>query len=215
LQIDRSRSASNGMRQTTKRFLSLILGLAFLVGALVVFFEFIQPAYEDAQGIKAQGLGLRSFLASESATIKQVKDLISAYQGQGEVQQAVSLALPLKEDVAGAVAQLYGLAQNNNLILGSISVSVGLAAPSSRAAAGGEQAAAEFTLQKPIGSVNFQLKLTGPYEALKAFMSKLENNLRVFDLKSLAITQSAGVSGKGAQDIYNYDVGVTAYYQGQ
>lgn len=202
------------MKQTTKRFLSLILGLVFLVGALVVFFEFVQPAYEDAQAIKSQQFSLRNFLDNEGATIKQVKDLISAYQGQGEVQQAVSLALPTTEDLAGAIAQLYGLAQNNGLIFESVSVSVSLAAPSARIEEGGT-GGATFALQKSIGSINFQLKLVGPYAALKAFVSRLETNLRIFDLKSLVI-QPASQTAKSAQvDLYNYDVGVASYYQGR
>ncbi len=201
------------MKQTTKRFISLILGLAFLVGSLIVFFEFVQPAYDDAQDIKAKQLSLRSFLDNERATIKQVKNLLSAYQGQGEVQRAVSLALPPQEDLAGAISQLYGLAQQNNgLIFGSVSISLASVAPPPRTGGSGISAATSFALQKPVGSVNFQLKLTGTYEALKAFLFKLENNIRIFDLKNITI-QPAGTSGKGPQDLYNYDVVVTAYYQ--
>ncbi|MDO8536844.1 MAG: hypothetical protein Q7R94_01200 [bacterium] len=205
------------MRQTTKRFTSMIIGLIFLVVALVVYFEFIQPAYEDAQAIKAKIFSQQEFLDSKKETINQVQKLISSYQGQAQIEAAISAALPIGEDLAGAIAHLTGISENSSLVLQSISASVA-APPASNKPKGGEQANFQASLQKPIGSVNFHLKLTGSYENLKTFISFLETNIRIFDLKSLGVqaaSQSQPAQGKALaqQDFFNYEIGVTAYYQ--
>lgn len=182
----------------------MIAGLLFLVSSLVVYFQFIQPAYEDAQNIKAQQLSQQNFLDSEKAVVKQVQDLISSYEGQVQIQQAVSAALPLSPDAAGALAQLYGLAQDNSLVVQSVSVGF------SGGSGGG---VSQFSLQKPVGTINFQLNVVGTYESFKTFLSMLETNIRIFDLKSLNIQPTSATGGKSAPDLYNYGLTVSAYYQ--
>jgi Tfp pilus assembly protein PilO len=192
------------MKQTTKRFISMIAGLAFLVSSLVVYFQLIQPAYEDTKNIKAQQLSQQSFLDSEKTVVKQVQDLIASYEGQLQIQQAVSAALPPNPDIVGALAQLYGLAQENNLVVQSISVGF-----SGESGSG----VGQFSLKKPIGTINFQLSLVGTYESFKTFLSMLETNIRILDLKSLSLQPPSAPAGKSAPDLYNYGLTVSAYYQ--
>ncbi len=211
------------MKQTTKRFASIVIGLVFLTAAFVIYFEFVQPAYDDAQSAKSAYVSEQQFLNAEQSTVKKVQDLISSYENQARIQDAVSSALPINEDVVGAIAQLYGLASQSSLALQSLTVSAtgiqNASAKKPAAAAGAAPAAASFqaSLQKPIGTVSIQLKLEGQYENLKQFISLLGTNIRVFDLKSLGIQPHAVAQGIGqakiVQQAYNFDVGVTAYYQ--
>lgn len=213
------------MKQTSKRFYSMIAGLVFLAAALIVYFEFIQPAYDEAQSAKSSYAAEQTFISAQQTTIKQVEDLISSYEGQSRVQDAVSSALPTEEDVAGAVAQLYGLATQSALSLQSLSVVVNVAPISQQAQLALPSAAAAGplsfqSLEKPVGTIAIQMKLSGQYENLKQFVSLLGTNIRIFDVKTLSVEPVISPQGTGpgkvpAQTTYNFSLSVTTYYQGQ
>lgn len=189
----------------------MIVGLVLIMAAFIVYFDFIQPAYSDVQAIKAEQLSLDNFLTNEKQAISKVQDLINTYQGQGALQAAVSSVFPQKEDMVGALAQLYGLAQNSGLNLQSVSSIGGGAAL--KPTSGGINSSDSFI--KPIGNSVIQLKLAGPYEDLKVFLARLETNMRIFDVKSLTIQPSVVPGGRSGQISYTYDVSVATYYQGQ
>ena len=196
------------MKQTTKRFLSMMGGLILLVSALVVYFEFITPVYSEVQEIKSKQIGSSRFLLDEQETIEKVRDLISSYQGQVKVQEVVSMALPSEEeDAPGALAQIYGLSKNSGLAMQSAAISSADAQSVSDA-----DKSAAFSLQKPIGQVSFNLRLNGSYADLKGFLSLLETNIRVFDLVSISVQQS-GLGEDAPKDFYGYNMTVVAYYQ--
>jgi len=204
------------MKQQTKRMLSAAFSLILLVLALVNYFYFIQPAYEDEQATRGLQISRQSFLDYESSAIKQVKNLIDTYQGQLQIQDAVSLALPPREDLGGALSQIYGLAQGSGLALQGVSATDGGAASVPATASAGSSFQTE--LKKSVSSVIFQIKASGSYESLKTFLSKLETNIRVFDLKTLTIqpvpTVSQGRVGQ-AQNLYSFDLSLVTYYQNQ
>ncbi len=192
----------------------MMLGAFFVIASFVIYFEFIQSAYGDAQGVKAQLLSEQSFLNSEKETIGKVRQLIASYQSQGQVQQAVSAALPTTQDLAGALAQLTGLAQQSALAPQSYSVVVeGLQNLAQTASANG--ALAPVSLEKPLGTATFQVKLTGGYENLKNFISLLETNIRIFDLRSLSVQPGTvtGPQGKPLPDMYSFDMSIKTYFQ--
>lgn len=189
----------------------MILGLFFLVASIVIYSQLIQPAYQDAQSIKADELSKQAFLNSEKNAIQQVQALISAYQGQGQVQQVVSAALPDGEDLAGALVQIYGLTQASSIEIPSIGLS---SSGSTGGAAYGPaaQKSAQSSLQKPVGSVNINLSGSGSYSDFQKFVSMLETNIRIFDVKSLGIQPTPPDKGV-AIPIYHYNLSLVTYYQ--
>ncbi|HUZ93046.1 MAG TPA: hypothetical protein VNG29_03575 [Candidatus Paceibacterota bacterium] len=214
------------MKQSTKRFASLLIGLLFLFAALIVYFELIAPAYQNAQSAKAQYLSQQSFLTSEEATIKKVQDLIANYQSQSQVQDAVSSALPLSPDIPGAITQITGVARQSALAVQTISVQAqGIQNVQSVAAAPApgstvNTAAANFagSLEKPIGTILLSVKMSGQYENIKQFISLLATNIRLFDPESVDIEPIAAAQGVGSSTViqqnYNFTVNVATYYQG-
>jgi hypothetical protein len=122
----------------------------------------------------------------------------------------ISLALPDTPDVPGALAQLYGLAESNGVAVQTISVSV----PAVQIDSGSEDDASSTALM-PTGSVTFQIAGAGSYESLQNFLSGLETNVRLFDLKGINITSEGQVSknSTSSQDFFNYTISVAAYYQ--
>jgi Tfp pilus assembly protein PilO len=200
----------------------MIIGSILIVGTIVLYFQFVQPAYENAQGVKAKFKSEEKFLSDESGLITQVKNLISSYQEQEQIRQAVSIALPMKEDIAGAIAQISGIAAQSALSITSISVTT-VAPQTKKNAAGGAtgvspaQGSFQTTLQKPLGTTSFKISLTGGYENLKSFIAFLEKNLLVFDVKSISLKPVANAPNLKiiVQDAFDYEVAVTTYYQGQ
>jgi len=199
------------MKQTSKRLASILIAIFFVIVAIIVLFDWIEPEYANMMTIKAQLLGEQAFLSSEQQAATQVKNLVSSYQTQSQspVASTIALAIPPNQDLAGALAQIYGLAEANGLTVSGI----GISAPSLQDVQGASSTA---TIQ-PIKTISFQISAAGSYEALKNFLSGLETNVRIFDLKSFSMTGAASSGGKSSsassQDFFNYSFSVVTYYQ--
>lgn len=201
------------MRQSTKRLLSMFASLFLILGAFVLYFNFIQPAYKDAQILRGKNLSKENFISNQTQAVKQVRNLISAYKGQGELQQTVSAAFPIGDDTPDALNQLVGLANISNLAVQSISVT-----PQSFQLGAPTFAAASSSLSQPAGVTVFDMKLTGSYENLKSFFGDLETNVKIFDLRSLSVqalptTPISPGKQPAPLDLYNFSVSVATYYQ--
>ena len=180
------------MKQTTKRFLSLIISFVLFTATLIVYFNLILPVNSEQQAIKAQAMGRQNFVDSQKSAISQVTNLINSYKGEGKLQDVISSILPSSPDLAGAFSQISGLIHVNQNISSAANPS---AVPQS--------------FVKPIGSVDFQVKITGTYEDFKSFLKNVETNIRIFDIKKIDVQPAA----KPNQDIYTYDITITTYYQ--
>lgn len=201
------------MKSATKRLFSLVFSLFLLIGAVVVYFQFVREEYDKLQETKREALAREAVVNGQKTAIKEVRALIDAYQGEAQLQDQVSLALPHTPDAASALVQLYGLAQNNRLIPQSFSISAAAAQTVTGIDAAGDagrvSSSSPATLVRPLGSLIFQVRFVGTYDDLKAFLKYLETNLRVFDVRTLTIQPS----GKPQDALYAYDMTVAAYYQ--
>ncbi len=202
------------MKQSTKRLASVVLGLLFIVGALVIYFYFVRPANEEAQKIKSDLVGQELFLESQKSAVSQVENLINSYkqaEGKGEFQDVISMALPLSADYAGALAQLAGIVQNNGLSLKSLSFgtpgSKGQPIPRKKTGT----ASSPGDLVKPLNTLRITVNFDGSYENFKKFLRNLETNIRIFDVETLGF--SPVDTTKSGQDNFGYKITVLAYYQ--
>ncbi len=186
--------------------MSIGSALLFIVVALVVLFDLVQPEYGNFQTLKGQLAGEQAFLQSETTAVAQAQTLISQYQGQSASAQTAALAVPTGEDLAGALAQVYGLAANSK---GLVIQTVGVSAPALQS-----QTASSTQLVQPLGTITFQISAIGSYEALQDFLSGLETNVRIFDIKGLSVAPANGATGK-SQDFFTYNLTVATYYQTQ
>lgn len=185
----------------------MALALFFMVAAFVIYFSFTAPAYDELQRIRAEVVARESLTGTQSKVIKQIKQLISTYQGQLQIQERVSQTFPLEEDIPGALTQIHGLVTGNRLVPQSFQVSSvgGTALPKQQKGADGVR------FVKPIGTLTLQVHLTGTYSDLKTLLDSLETNIRIFDVKSLTFR----AANKPTQDLYNADLSVATYYQAQ
>ena len=200
------------MKQSSKRLVSIAFALLFIVGALVFFFDLVQPAYSDFSNAKGQVAGEQTLLQTEQQSVTAAQALIAQYQNQPQSEQNLALAMPSGEDLAGALAQIYGLAAANGVGLQSI----GIAAPtlaSQPTSDNSNTSNSPVSLVQSLGTISLQLGAAGSYEALKSFLSGLETNIRIFDVKSISIEPASAGSKSAGQDFFTYLITVATYYQ--
>jgi Tfp pilus assembly protein PilO len=214
------------MKQSSKRLSSLIFSLAFLVAALVIFFDLIQPTYGDLSQLKGKQLASESFVKQEKDIIDKAKDLLNKYQSKIQGQDTLMLAMPSGPNLAGALAQVYGIAINDNLAVQSVNVGApvvkllqgGQAAPAAAAVAGAANSLSGSQLVKPTGVVTLQITAMGNYENFKRFLTDLETNIRIFDVTNVSVQPptggaSAGRNAAALSTMFTYNVTVATYYQ--
>src|SRR3989344_5291652 len=66
-----TRSKSNQMKQSSKRLYSMLLALGFLLAALFIFFDLIQPTYSELQEKKGVQLSSEKLLGEEQRVVDQ------------------------------------------------------------------------------------------------------------------------------------------------
>ena len=205
------------MKQETKRLSSIILAALILAAALMVYFEFIIPAYTNLQLVKGREESETTLYSNEQQVVSKVKSLLTTYQSDASSSQSVALALPVGPDVSGALAQIYGIAANANITVQGTQISTqavqAVAAPATTVGS----AAAAGSIVKPTGAVSFQVTGSASYESFKSFLQELETNIRIFDVTAISL-QPAGVAATKTQaattDMFNYTITVVTYYQG-
>ena len=149
--------------------------------------------------------------------MKQAQTAIAAYESQSQGISSVGLAMPSGEDVAGALAEIQGIAANTR----HYDREYCRVAPTIQLQAGAHASATSSSvLTKPLGSFTLKLTASGSYENFKNFLSEVETNIRIFDVNNVsleptAITVTAGTKPTASRDAFNYTVTVTAYYQTQ
>jgi Tfp pilus assembly protein PilO len=183
----------------------MVLSLVFVVGAFVVFFDFIRPAYEEAQSVRSDQLSRKSFVETQRAAIEQVKRLIETYQEESTLQETVSAALPLRADVSNALAQISSIAANNSVGLQSFTIT----SPAAQATTANGGRDERGGLVKPVGTLTFQVKFVGSYDAFKSFLRDVETNIRILDVRNISFQPA----GKPEQNLYVYDMTFAAYFQ--
>jgi Tfp pilus assembly protein PilO len=205
------------MKQETKRLSSIIIAALILAGALVVYFEFIVPAYANLETIKGQEESETTLYANETQIVNQGKSLLATYQSDASSSQSVAMALPVGQDVSGALAQIYGIGANAGITVQNTGISIqAVAAPGVAASSQIANAATVGSVIKPTGTVSFQVSGSGSYESFKSFLQGLETNIRIFDVTAVSLQPAAIAATKtqaANQDMFNYTVTVVTYYQ--
>ena len=114
----------------------------------------------------------------------------------------ISSSLPNDPQQSEILNQIRAIAGVNQLALTDLSLNVSSV----------QSVAAKATstqLIKPVAAISVQFKVIGFYSDIKNFISSVENNLRIMDIRSISIDPL----GKADQDYYRADLTVITYYQ--
>lgn len=189
------------MKTSIKRTTSLLASVILLVGAIAAYSAFIKPEYLTIVELRGRISAARSALAEQRTAIGQVQDLLNQYRGSAQIREAVSLALPLAEEVPSILNQIQALAQANGLSIGVFNVQT-LATRPAVSARGAASAV------RDVGVLQMTVKLSGVYEGFKNFLQGLETNIRLMDVAALKVEPAARGSS-----VSSFTLTVNAYYQ--
>ncbi|MEK7181245.1 MAG: hypothetical protein AAB738_02845 [Patescibacteria group bacterium] len=200
------------MKQSAKRLISMILSLALMVVAFVVFFNLTQPIYQDIQSEKGVQVAKQSFVDSKKTAIKQVQNLIKSFKEDADLQSAqaaVQISFPNNPDLTGALVQLSGLASLDHLNIQSINIADTPASQTQISSSLGESSQGQNIFSKPFSRITFTLGIIGSYDDFKNFLKKIETNTRIFDVTGIGVSPLAKIGSA----VYTYSLQVVAYYQ--
>ena len=183
----------------------MVVTLVCVVAAFVIFFQFVRPAYSEAQLVRAEVISRQTFLEQQSKAIEQVQGLIEKYRADAATQETVSKVIPSTPDIGGALYQLTAIAQSYQISVQSTS-----AQTPQLSIANPPKASSTVGAVRPLGVATFQVKFATTYESLKAFIDKLETNVRLMDVTAINVVQTT----PGAKaDSLTVDLTVATYYQ--
>lgn len=189
------------MRASTKRIFSIFLSALLGILTVLVYIKMMQPAYSEIQKLRGEIQVKQNLLEQQENAVTQLTNLQNELQNQNvaQFQEAISLVLPLTENVPQALSQFETIAQTSGLNVQAIAFSYQPLKPSP----------SKIEMTKEIGILRFRLKLLGSYENIKDFVKTIETNVRLADIIELKLNRS----GQTGQNLYLSEITADCYYQ--
>ena len=194
------------MKPSAQRLLSLVIALAMIFAAIVIYFNLTMPEYDSADIVRGDVYARQEFVDGQKSAIEQVQKLIADYSSNSGLKNTISMALPFDINEAGIFHTIRGLAELNRMAIKSFSISQPAAQNIGNTFSG---VGSSTAVVRPVGIINFQFRVAGAYEDFKSFLGNLETNIRIFDLRSITVAPSDDAD----RNNYEFDIGATAYYQ--
>jgi len=185
------------MKPSLKRLIGVSLSLIFLMGALFVFSAFILPTTDTIQQLRGEKVALSELYDTELGRVETVRQVFEQFGGISNLQDTLSLALPVEEDIPSIINQVNGIARTSGIVIDSIDVQL-LSVRSTD----------QESAIRPIGTVRIVLDVQGAYESIKLYLQSLETNVRIMDVQKLNVQGGAEES-----QVLRYNIIVDAYYQ--
>ena len=185
------------MKDSTKRFYSLIASFAMAIGALVVYTTMISPAFMEVQELRGERQAKEDTYNDYKETIEATNSVLARSQSLSALTDAFNQSIPSSESIPSLLNQVYGLAKMNNVSVGSIDFQTLPIAivPSD-------------SIIQPLGKVRTTVKCVGNYSDMKNYVRALETNVRLMDIDSLDVSD-----GNKPNPALIYTITVDAYYQ--
>ncbi|OGM93217.1 hypothetical protein A2333_03115 [Candidatus Wolfebacteria bacterium RIFOXYB2_FULL_49_7] len=192
------------MKYLSKRFASILLSFTFFAFALILYANFIGPAYDTIKVEQGKLIAARQRNAEYTSIFTRLKQASSEFRQSSEVQNRVSMALPLSANVPDSMNQLSVIAAANGLTIVSIDIVNAPVVPSSAGKAG------ESSLVKGIGVLKNSIRMTGTYEQMQSFLQGIETGVRIASISSVKVDRIANPATPG---IIGITVEAETYYQ--
>lgn len=171
------------------------IALLFIAISITVFFVMVKPKYTSLQDVRARVATAHANLDTAAKLAKSRDELVARYQAISKTDlDNLKTLLPDSVDNIRLIIQINSLATKNNLsLLRNVDYQT-------------EQAATASTQDpalaaRPYGEFTMSFQTTGQYKNFLAFISDLEQNLRLVDVTKVefapieqGVQQSAGTS---------------------
>ncbi len=171
------------------------IGLAIICLAVGYYtYSTLLPEYNSAKALKAQAESENQRLTKALDSIQQ---FLVDYERVSKNAQNIDLLLPTdNSDLANFINNLSSLAQASNVTLAGLQLSNDIP---------------EKAPENSIQPVEIGFTSSGSYLAVKDFISKLQNNLRLMDIQSIVLN-SPSQPGPGTS-ILEFQIKLKTYYQ--
>jgi Tfp pilus assembly protein PilO len=176
------------------------MALMFLIGSIFVYASMIRPALDEIDGLRGKLASRADVLENYGQAVKQLQNLLAQHQETTDVQQQVSLALPIGQNVPQAINQVIGIASANNLTVQSMGLQQLAIKP------------ATAPLVRGVGTLRMNARVAGNYQNFKSFLKNLETNITLLDITSLKIEVQKEKTGAL---FLAYTMAIDTYYQTQ
>jgi Tfp pilus assembly protein PilO len=187
-----------------KSFLSLL----FISVSVVLFFVFIRPQYQELQATQEQVTFAKSNLETASNLTKSRDELIAKYGSISKTDlDNLKILLPDSVDNIRLIIQVNSLATKNGL---SLLRSVDYQSNQDSAATDPNQN--PDAQKQALGEFTISFQTTGQYKNFLAFVSDLEQNLRLVDVVKVEITPTAQGVQQNAASSLSYKVTLKTYW---
>lgn len=185
------------MKYSTKRMLAILGGLIFFILGVFIFQNFVAPLKTDIKKIRGEILKKEEFYQTQYQAKTQLEDLLNQIQNLENFKNNLDKILPHDDSrVIEVLKTIQGLVELNKLDLKNFNFKE----------KGYQDVKTQFNFIKKLNKVELNLNLYGNYDNIKNFLSNLENNLRVMNIKSLIFKNISNNS-------YELGLVVEFYYQ--
>ncbi|HEY4523763.1 MAG TPA: type 4a pilus biogenesis protein PilO [Candidatus Paceibacterota bacterium] len=181
--------------------ISFSISFMLIIGSVLIYAFLVVPTYDDIQRARGDLVSKTKIYNDQKRVFDKIKSLNDAYKGNGTLQDAVSLALPNETFISQILGNIEGLASLNNRmsILSAQTEILPFRA----------NASWPFYI-KNIGTVKLALQMRGTYGDFKKFISQIENNYRIMDIKQMEMRSDQNDKTRTA---FVYGLTIYAYYQ--
>ena len=174
-----------------------ILAIIFIAAAVGIFVSFARPVWEDASKLGDEKATLENVQAEFQRLRKVRDDLMAKYNSiPPEDLGKLTELLPPAPASGALLVNLENLTKLSGILLKRLDVKekqavfAGLAAPP----------------PGPYEELPFEITVSGSYEGFRAFLSSLEQNLRLLDVEEISFTASEAAT-------YEFVIRASAYWQ--
>lgn len=180
-----------------KKYLPLIL----ILGALAIFFLFIDPQYEEVQKLNRQKKDNDTMLQLAQDLQRQRDLLQGSYNSIGiDERRELEKLLPDTVDNVRLVLDINNIAEQYGISIQNIDIS-----KDNPTEDGKSKVASSVERATDIGTIRLGFTITSTYEVFINFMKDLEETLRVVDIRSLSIRPGQG-------PFMNYEIVIDTYW---
>jgi len=188
------------MKASVKRILLILLSAIFIITAILVFIKMVIPSYQEVIKLKGELLSRTKLLAEQTSIIEEFIQVAQQEEDIQKQQEILSKILPVEESIPQAIHLYQTVAESCGVSINSLSVKILGIKPSKKG-----------SIAKGIGTLRFDMKIFGTYEAIKKFSEILETSIQLNDLINIKM-EKADVP---EENLYVQELTVDTYYQAQ
>lgn len=191
------------MKASTKRALSILFSVFFLILTVIVYTNFVLPQIDEVSKLRAEVASKNRNYETQKNAIAQVSEIVSQFKNAADLQKTLSFSMPIKLSVVDVLNQWYAISKNSNADIRAMDIKL-----SSSVTKTGNP------VLKGRGSIAVSLSAVSTYDGIKQFLNSLETNARVVNIQSFTLTPMySGVNMPGA--LFAIDISLETYYQAE